>query len=258
MNALIDTNVSVSRWPFRRLRGDEPEELVAKLEASGVLRAWVGSFDGLLHRDVAGVNERLAATCRSHGKSRLVPFGTVHPALPDWEEDLRRCHEEHKMPGIRLHPSYQGYKLDQPAVARLLALAAERGLVVQLALSMEDERTQHPVFRVPHVDAAPLEGLVKSLPGLRLVLLNAFRSLRPEAVAKLCAAGQVYVDLAMLEGAGGVARLLEVVPPDRVLFGSHFPLFYHEAAILKLRESDLPGPLLQAIGADNARRLVPG
>ncbi len=256
MNALIDVNVSVSRWPFRRLRGDEPAELLAKLREHNVSRAWVGSFDGLFHRDIAAVNARLAQFCRGHGDGRLVPFGTVNPALPDWEEDLRRCHEVHKMPGIRLHPNYHGYKLDSPALPRLLKWAAERGLVVQLALSMEDERTQHPVFRVPHVDAAPLAGLVKATPNLRLVVLNAFRALRPDQAARLAEAGEVYFDLATLEGAAGVARLLELVRPERALFGSHFPLFQLESALLKLRESVLPAAMLRAVGEENAPRLL--
>ncbi len=253
---LIDVNVYTSHWPFRRVPGDEPEALVAKLREQNVVQAWTGSFDGLFHRDMASVNERLVKVCREHGAGLLIPFGSVNPALPDWEDDLRRCHEVHGMRGIRLHPNYHGYKLDDPKFAKLLAAATERRLVVQLAISMEDERTQPTLMLVPHVDAAPLAALVKGLPALRLVLLNAFRGLAIPKVADLIAAGQVFTDIAMLEGVGGVSRLIEQTASERVLFGSHFPFFYHESATLKLRESPLAQPQLKAVTTENAKRLL--
>jgi predicted TIM-barrel fold metal-dependent hydrolase len=253
---VIDTNVYLSRWPARRLPGDETPQLVSMLRAKGVQQAWAGSFDALLHRDGGGVNARLADECRQRGDGLLVPFGFVNPALPDWEEDLRRCHEVHKMPGIRLHPNYQGYKLNNPQCAKLLSQAAVRGLIVQIAVRMEDPRTQHRLLTVEDVDPAPLVELLPRLPKLRLQLLNSLNVLRPDLVDKLLAAGQVFVEIAMLEGVEGISRLLAHIPQERLLFGSYFPFFGWEAAALKLRESSLAGAQREAIERGNAQRIA--
>ncbi len=252
---MIDTNINLERWPFRRSADDAPDRLVAKLKARGVTQAWAGSFDGLFHRDMAAVNQRLADSCRQFADF-LKPFGTVNPVLPDWHDDLRRCHEVHKMPGLRLHPNYHGYTLDDPRFAELLSLAIDRGLIVQLALSMEDERTQHALHRVPHVDAKPLARIVSKLPKLRLVLLNAFRSLPVLQCGEVAKAGQVWFDIAMLESVAGVTKLVEQVSHQRVLFGSHSPLFYFESSELKLIESGLPDSVLRQIREVNAFRIL--
>ena len=60
---IIDTNVNISRWPFRRLAGDETPDLVARLRQRNVTQAWAGSFDGILHKDIGGVNARLSMDC---------------------------------------------------------------------------------------------------------------------------------------------------------------------------------------------------
>jgi hypothetical protein len=249
---LIDTNIYLSRWPLRRLPCDDTAALAAKLRANGVTQAWAGSFDGLLHRDIATVNTRLTDECRRHGDGLLVPFGSVNPKFPDWEDDLRRCAEEHQMPGIRLHPNYHGYKLDDPDFTKLLRLAAERGLIVQFVAIMEDRRMMHPHLQVEPTDLKPLAEVVKKTPGLRLELL----SLKGAPPSDLLKAGDVCMEMAMIEGVGGVGALLSRVPADRVLFGSHAPLFYFESALLKLKESPLTEDQLRAIRCDNARRLL--
>ncbi|HND53005.1 MAG TPA: amidohydrolase family protein [Pirellulaceae bacterium] len=255
---LIDTNVSLGTWPFRRVPGDTPSELVARLRGQQVEQAWVGSLDGLFHRDLAAVNARLADDCRRHGDGWFVPFGSINPLLPDWEEDLRRCHEEHRMPGIRLHPNYHGYKLDDPLFARVLDDATKRGRLVQLVVSMEDERTQPRLAQVPHVDLAPLTELVKARPQLRLMVLNAFRGSSIDKIAPLVAAGRVWADVAMLESVGGVEKLAAKISYERVVFGSHFPLFYWESARLKLQESRLDESQFKRIARENAKQALAG
>jgi uncharacterized protein len=253
---IVDVNVSLSRWPCRRLKGDDTTELVAKLRSQEVSQAWAGSFDALLYRDVAEVNRRLVEECHRHGRDFLLPFGTVNPLVPDWQEDLRRCQDEHHMPGIRLYPNYHGYRLDNPAFVELMKAVQERGLIVQLAVKTEDERTAHPLLRVEPVDTTPLLRLMPDLPRLRLILLNGPGAVPPEPLRRLKAAGQIYFDIAMVEGLGGIAKLLDVVTPERVLFGSHFPFYYCESAALKLRESPLEPLPKKAIHEGNARRLL--
>ncbi len=253
---MIDVNISLSRWPFRRLPDDEMPRLVARLKRVGIKQAWAGSFDALLHKDVEGVNRRLAQECRTHGDGLLVPFGCINPMLPDWQEDVRRCHEVHQMRGIRLHPDYHGYTPDAPEFAELLALATQHELVVQLSVMMEDERTQHPLVQVPAADTSRLADILADHPDVTLILLNSQRAVRGEALTRLAESGNVFFDIAMQESVGGITKLMQLVPYERILFGSHAPLFYLESALLKLQESDLGETIRRAITVSNATSLL--
>jgi uncharacterized protein len=255
---MIDTNVNLYRWPFRRVMGDDPAQLVMRLRRKGVTQAWAGSFEALLCRDMAGVNARLATACRQYGQNFLVPFGCINPKLPDWREDLRRCHEDHRMPGIRLYPNYHGYTLADPALAKLLSLAARRSLIVQVALSMEDPRTQFPLMRVPPADPTPLCDVIPRIPNSRIVVLNAgyWGGSNTPDIRKLALAKNVYFDIAMVEGIGGLASLINETSPSRVVFGSHYPFFYFESALLKIREAGLPANQADAVRDGNARALL--
>ncbi len=252
---IIDTNAYISHWPFRRLPADEPAALCEKLRARNVVQAWAGSFDGLFHKDLAAVNARLAETCRKSG-GLLVPFGSVNPTQPDWREDLRRCQEEFGMPGIRVHPAYQGYGLDHPAFRELLAEADKCGLIVQLVAWMEDPRQQSALMRVPEVDLSPLAEQLDQRPNLRVVLLNGFTTPIVPALRSLWNAKQVWFDIARLDLLDGLNRMRDHARPDRILFGSYTPMFTFESSSLKLVESGLEGEPARAILSKNARDLL--
>lgn len=250
---IIDTNAYLGRWPFRRTPCDELDRLLEVYQRYGISEAWVGSLEGLFHRDIAGVNHRLWETCQRVKEVRLTPFGSVNPRLPDWKEDLRRCAEEYKMPGLRLHPNYHRYRLDEPVFAELLDLAGQYGLLVQLAIRMEDVRVQDDRFPVPDVDLKPLAEQVRGRPRLRLMLLNSFIPDARPLLPTLVQTGQVWVEIAALEGPGGAEQAAGRLRADRISFGSHLPLFCLESALLKMEESELAAEVRRAIFEENAR-----
>lgn len=255
-HSCIDVNVYFSRWPFRRLPSDEPDRLADSLAQSGVTEAWVGSFDALLHRDIASVNERTAEACRDRASMGWKAVGCVNPMLPDWVEDLRRCHEQYRMFAVRLHPNYHKYNLEDPSCQQLLKEAADRKLLVQIAASMEDARTQHPLCQVPRVNPVRIVEQLDSLPGLRVMWLNFFLGANAANAVAVLRRGRVWFDIATLEGIEGVGKLVQTLSPDSVVYGSLSPLFYASSAQLKLQESGLPESLLDRIRATNASNAI--
>ncbi|HPA19354.1 MAG TPA: amidohydrolase family protein [Verrucomicrobiae bacterium] len=253
---IVDVNANMERWPFRRTPCDELPRLVDRMRRHGVGQAWVGNLDGIFHRDVGGVNIRLSEACRGQRDPALIPFGTVNPKLPDWREDLRRCHEQFHMPGIRIHPNFHGYKLDDPMFAELLDASQQRGLIVQLVIRMDDVRLQHPLIDVPEVDVSPLTKLIRERPELRFVVLNGADKIRSKAMGELASTTGVYFDIATQEIVGGVASFASAITPQRVLFGSHVPLFPLEASVLKMRESGLGEDTRALIESKNALRIL--
>ena len=261
---MVDTNVHLFEWPFRRLKYARTAALAEKLRRHGVRQAWAGTFEGIFSKDLSGANARLTEECQREGDGLFLPIGSVNPMWPDWAEDLRRCHEIHGMSGIRLLPGYHGYSLDHPEFAQLLQLAAKRGLLVQIALGLEDPRVQHPQINAPLVSPLPLVGLLKEIPHARVQLLNSWQWTRQPAARALLTMTNVTHDIAELEGVGGVGRMLEgkhwyfggEVPLERLLFGSHAPYFPIEAALIRMFEAPLTLPQMQAIMETNAKRLI--
>jgi predicted TIM-barrel fold metal-dependent hydrolase len=251
---IIDTNVHLFQWPCRRLPEDTVERLVDKLEKLDISQAWAGSFEGLLHRDVTGVNDRVAEACQRHGRGRLSPVGTIHPGLPDWEGDLRRCQQVHRMRVIRLYPNYHEYRLDDPRLGELLQRCAEAGVLVQLCVSLEDPRTQHPRLQAADVDLEPLPSMMQAHPRAKVMLLN----YKPTAggLKTLPTVPNLFVDTARVEGSDGYAQWLRTWPPSRVVFGSHAPFLIYESALIKAYEAELTDDELLALFQDNALGLL--
>lgn len=262
---ITDTNVNLFKWPFRKLKYGSTKALVEKLQLHRITQAWAGNFEALFHKNIGQVNARLAEECRKHGEGMLLPFGTVNPAWPDWEEDLRRCHEIHHMPGIRIYPGYQAFDFNHPDFPRLVQQVADRELILQIVGDMEDTRVHHPIVHVREISMEPLIEIMKQVPDAKIQLLYWNHKVGRNQLERLIAETNIVLDISRIESAGGVGRLIEgkpwsgtamPIPVERLFFGSHAPYFPVETNLLKLFESPLTLEQMQAIMNSNARRFL--
>jgi predicted TIM-barrel fold metal-dependent hydrolase len=251
---ITDTHVYLGHWPHQRLPEDDPAKLIANLRRAGVSQAWTGSFDGLFHKDVAGVNQRLADSCARVGGGMLVPFGTINPTLPDWEEDIRRCHETLHMPGVRIHPNYHGYTLADPRFAKLLELAAARGLIVQLVTWMESDRHLLLNPHEPEVDIKPLAEKIAPLPRLKIIVTNYSHGPQGESLRPLLKNQQVSFDFARAD-ADTINQLIDTVP-ERVIVGSCAPLRSVDEPVSQLNGMKVSREVRRKISSANAAELL--
>jgi len=256
INPLIDTHVYLGDWPNRRLGATAPAALVALLRQAKVNQAWVGSFDALFHKDIHSANLRLVKGCRDIGEGMLIPVGAINPTLPDWEEDVRRCHQTFKMPGIRLHPTYHGYSLDDSRFARLLQLTVGRNLFVQMVVQMIDERRRLLTPRGPQLDLAPLTRITKSIRGLRVLIANGVEAFEDVVNSGLAKAPGVYFDFSCVADGNDLRKLVRFVSADRVVQGSAAPLFDADTSSTMLEQANLTTNHVNLIRYKNARRLL--
>lgn len=264
-NPFTDTNAYLFCYPFRNLKYGATEALLKKVNQHQAGQVWVSSFESLFHKNIDHVNTRLVRECREKGDGMLVPFGTVNPAFPDWEEDLRRCHEEHEMPGLRLYPGYHGYTLEEDKFTRLLSSATELGMMIQIVIAMEDERMMHPLVDVPAVEVSPLPGLLNQVPDARVQLIHPFRHIRGDSLRLMIEETNVTFDISNLDFAGALELIMKgdhayvqgtSIPAERLMFGSHMPYFPLENVLFKFMESRLTEEDAQLIMKNNAERLL--
>ncbi|MBL7697117.1 MAG: hypothetical protein JNK79_03125 [Chitinophagaceae bacterium] len=258
---IIDTNVNLFKWPFRRMKYEDTKSFSAKLRQHRITKAWAGSFEAVFSKSLNEVNSRLAEECRKSDKGMFVPIGAVNIAWPDWEEDLRRCHEVHKMPGIRIYPAYQSYDLTHEDFPKLVNLATERSMMVQIVGTLEDTRVQHPIVASREITFEPIPDIMKKNPRARVQLLGWNDYVNDELLKKFVTETKATFDISWVESTGGLGRLIDgnswfgvrtPVPVERILFGSYAPYFPLESAVMKLFESPLTLEQMKSVMNINA------
>jgi len=250
---LIDINTYIGHWPFRQLRHNTARALVGQMDRRGIDRAVVASIHGIFYKNVHPANEELARETRRY-RNRLIPFATLSPTYPGWEEDLRRCADDLDLCGIRLYPQYHGYRLTDAAAQDLIDAATELGWAVQVPMRVVDRRQRHPWDLAEDLPPAAFEEILSLRPRTRWMILNGLGL----DGSHLPSDAHVLIEISRMTSVlqRTIPALLETAGPEHLAFGTGMPFKVPEPALLKLEILDAPDPVKERIAGRNAAEML--
>jgi len=246
---IFDVNLSFGHWPFQALRTETPSRLAALMARAGISAGLVSSIDAVLLPAPDDENQRLFSLLTKH--PHLIPVPVINPLLPQWPDAIGR-YAAHT-PAVKLYPNYHGYRLGAPCVAELMRQLGRRRLALVLPLRIEDERSHHPLMKVPAVPADDVLALARAFPKVPIVCCCPYAR---EAARLVRGPANLHVDISMVDGMDPVQALVRAGSSRRVLFGSHTPFLYAMAAVMKVTESDLSRTDQRRVLRDNAARML--
>ena len=247
---------------FREMYGDPAakmavtRELLAALDEADLDGAVVAGFAFSHEPDLIEQNESILATAKDSG-GRLTGLATLNPALSGWERLAQHAIDLGARGFGELRPHNQGWDPLGPEGRRLCGLAKDAGLVL-LWHTSEPVGHAYP-GKEGGISVVELIRLAEAFPGLKMVAAHlgagaAWFLQMPEVKAAI---DFIYFDTAasaLLYDDASVARLVDLAGPERVLFGSDYPLLPPRRQIQRLT-AHLQGPVLEAVCGGNARRL---
>lgn len=185
---------------------------------------------------------------------KLIPLASVHPYDPDANAHLKAVSAA-GLPGIKLHPYYQNFALDDPALKEYFNTVSELGMIIvahcgyDVAFPRDDRAAPQRIIR-----------LLNQHPDLQLVTTHLGAWQDWENVCRLMLGRQIWIEtsysLNLLPPETAREMLLNH-PPKRLLFGTDSPWRDQSTALDEIRALNLPQELENAILHTNALNLFP-
>ncbi len=214
---------------------------------------------------ISSINDKLLSQEKSQ---RVVNFGAMHPLAENWKEELNRLSAA-GVPGIKLHPQYQGVDITDIRYLRILDHAASLGLLT--VMHAGDEIASPGVVRC---SPEMVRSVCDQLGNIPLILAHMGGWKNWERVAdNLCDTG-CYLDTAISLGSivpiddhyapgdlpllseADFVNLVRAFGSDRILFGTDSPWADQAEEIRKITSLPLTTDELENILSRNATRLL--
>ena len=246
----VDVNVSLGSWPYRTAPDLSVEDLESLLSAEGIDRAYVSSISAIFREDPEKDNQDLFEKTKASRKLNAVPV--LNPRMKNCLDLMGRYEEQGALPAVKVHPNFHGYDMRSDALGALAHRLADLKRPLLVPLRMEDERFQNPQMQIAAVPMESITTLALAFPALKIICLNAYRKEVLEGVDP----PNIFFDISFVDWFKPIDYLLCHLSPERILFGSHTPLFVARAAVMKVAYADAKETTKALIAGGNADKLL--
>lgn len=253
-----------------------PDEIAPKTipfleQRSGVTAATDGTLNGLLHSmRQSGVDlsiilpvvtrpsqfdsiNAFAKNINDQSKGNVLSFGGIHPDCENYKEKLNHI-KSLGLPGIKLHPDYQGVFIDDVRYLRIIEYANELGLII-LTHAGIDIGLPEPV----HCPPDKMRKVIDVIHPEKMVVAHLGGWQQWEMVYEYLAGENVYFDTAFCFdyiSKEMFLKLWEKHDHSRILFATDSPWGSGAKNIKQLNTLPISEEEKEAIFSGNAKQLL--
>lgn len=151
---------------------------------------------------------------------RITGFGSVHPDAPDAVEELFRIRQL-GLPGVKLHPDYQDFFVDDPKMFPIYDAISELGLIVTFHMG-KDPLSPAKV----HASPAALASVIAQFPKMKIIAAHLGGMAMYREAEEQLAGKNLYFDTSMCDRMCPPEQFERTVRShgsERILFASDCP-----------------------------------
>jgi predicted TIM-barrel fold metal-dependent hydrolase len=251
-----------------------PDELskrvIKMLEEEGGVRAQLdGTISSLLtSMDACGIEKSVICNistnlsqfhsiltwCKKIRSERIIPFPSFHPYDGEFRDRIETIRREGFL-GIKFHPYYQNFSIDEARVLPVYEKISEENLILVMHTGFD--------FAFPFVRIADPEKILRIaewFPSLKLVTTHLGAWKQWEEVERYIVGKPIYMEISyaldFLNESPAVRNIFSTHPTEYILFGTDSPWTHQHETLSLLRELNLGEEKEKLILRENALSLL--
>ena len=186
-------------------------------------------------------------------KDRFIPFGSVHFEAPDALTELERI-KAMGLKGIKLHPDYQGFLINDEKLFPIYEKCADLGLPIIFHSGFDCYSPE-----LIHAPPKASREVVRRFPKLKIILAHFGGFQQWDDVEKYLIGEDVYFDTAMCASNASkeqIERMIRSHDPDKILLGSDCPWENPAVSLKFILSMDLSDGQKAKIVSGNVKQLL--